>query len=116
MGPINVFVEAIGLVVIAYATFGVVSFLEVKNKYEGGGASGPQSDDDEFGVGSVGSVRDVQRPDMDSEDDFAEFVQTQKRNKTNKKNKPKPKKRRGGGGPRAALSVPLARLQVTAFR
>lgn len=91
MGPINVFVEAIGLVVIAYATFGVVSFLEVKNKYEGGGASGPQSDDDEFGVGSV---RDVQRPDMDSEDDFAEFVQTQKRNKTNKKNKPKPKKRR----------------------
>ena len=53
---------------------------------------------------------------MDSEDDFAEFVQTQKRNKTNKKNKPKPKKRRGGGGPRAALSVPLARLQVTAFR
>ena len=33
--------------VIAYATFGVVSFLEVKNKYEGGAQS-----DDEFGVGS----------------------------------------------------------------
>lgn len=109
MGPLNVFAEAIGLVVIAYATFGVVSFLEVKNKYEGGGGLGAQSYDDEFGVGSV-------RPDMDSEDDFAEFVQTQKRNKTNKKTKPKPKRRRGGGGPRASLSVPLARLQAAAFR
>lgn len=102
MGPINVFVEAIGLVVIAYATFGVVSFLEVKNKYEGGAQS-----DDEFGVGSG---REVWRPDMDSEDDFAEFVATQNRSKPNKKSKPKPRKRRGGGGPRA--SMPVARLRM----
>ena len=83
----------------------------MKNKYEGAGGFGAQSDDDEFGVGSV---REAQRPEMDSEDDFAEFVQTQKRNRPSKKTKPKPKKRRGGGGPRA--SMPVARVRAVAFR
>jgi hypothetical protein len=79
---INVFMEAIGLVAIAYATFGVVSFLEVRNLNNP--ALSSQSDDD------LG--RRVQRPvDTNSEDDFAEFVDRKNLGKPRKNSKPKPK-------------------------
>ena len=99
MGPINVFVEAIGLLAIAYATFGVVSFLEVKNLNDGALGSQPGDDDAREGP------RNVRRPATNSEDDFAEFVQTQKPRKSKKNSKPKPNKRPGRGGPRACMTV-----------
>ena len=96
MGPINVFVEAIGLVAIAYATFGVVSFLEVKNKYEGGfQPSSAERDDGE-------QIRSYASPD--SSDDFADFVSTSGKPKRSSKGKPK-KNKRGASGPRACLPV-----------
>ena len=103
MGPINVFVEAIGLVAIAYATFGVVSFMEVKNKYEGSSSSF-----DETGAGRYNRSGD-------DADDFVDFVSTSDAPK--KPSKGKPKKAKGKrGGPRACLPTAAAVRPVAPVR
>ena len=84
----NVFVEAASLVAIAYATFAVVSFLEIKNKYQ------PLESEEERLL--QGSYRDVGRDYYTTQkgrgaeetlDDTASTSTGKKSNKNNKKKK-----------------------------
>lgn len=86
----EVFVEALGLVVLAYATFAVVSFIEVKNKYQDNKGGGNLAWDDDGVLGEQYQTRNVQ-------------------GNTDTKTGKKKKKARGGRGrekgPRACASI-----------
>lgn len=87
----EVFVEALGLVVLAYATFAVVSFIEIKNKYQDNKGGGNLSWDDDDVLGEGYQTRNVQ-------------------GNTDTKEKGKKKKKVRGGrgrdkGPRACASI-----------
>jgi hypothetical protein len=85
----NIFIEAAGLVAIAYATFAVVSFLEIKNKYEDGFVAP--------GEGARTST---------DEDDFASFVEPER--PIPKKKGKNPKRGKRSSRPRACLGRSVA--------
>lgn len=90
----NVFVEALGLVAIAYATFAVVSFIEIKNKYQGSETPLEENKGTRRGVSLLQEQRDDEA-----------FVENQ-RGKTGAQapKKTKKKSRKRPSVPRACLS------------
>ena len=93
---INVFVEALGLVAIAYATFAVVSFLEIRNKYQGS----------ETSLEEHNGRRGVSLSQEERNDEG--FLRNQEQEKGSLKGKQKKKRGRKKGGasvPRACLPL-----------